>query len=301
MHPGILYATLAYIAWGLFPLYFQLFKAVSPVEIIAHRTLWSLVFLAGVLVWRRQLAWLRPLLRQPRVLGVFALSALLLAGNWLVYVWAVTNGQVLESSLGYFMLPLVSVALGTVFLHERPRPGQWLAVAIAAAGVAWLTWQTGHLPWAALALALTFGFYGLLRKTAPLGALEGLSLETALLLPLALAYLAWTGKTGHAAWTHAGPGLLASLLAVGPNTAVPLLLFAAGARRIPLATLGLLQYISPMLQFVLGVWLLGETASPARLVGFGLIWAALLCYTAEGLWQQRVAKSASKENMPLAP
>ena len=231
------------------------------------------------------------LFRSPRVLRVFALSALLLAGNWLVYVWAVTNGQVLESSLGYFMLPLVSVALGTVFLHERPRPGQWLAVGIAAAGVAWLTWQTGRLPWAALALALSFGFYGLLRKTATLGALEGLSLETALLVPLALAYLAWTGQGGQAAWTHAGPGLLASLLAVGPITAVPLLLFAAGARRIPLATLGLLQYISPMLQFLLGVWLLGETASPARLVGFGLIWAALLCYSVEGLWWQRMAKA----------
>ena len=291
MHRGIVYASLAYVVWGLFPLYFQLLTAVSPVEIIAHRTLWSLLFLLGLLVVRRQLAWVRQVVRQPRVLRVFALSALLLAGNWLVYVWAVTNGQVLESSLGYFMLPLVSVALGTVFLHERPRPGQWLAVGIAAAGVAWLTWQTGRLPWAALALALSFGFYGLLRKTATVGALDGLSLETALLVPLALAYLAWTGQGGQAAWTHAGPGLLASLLAVGPITAVPLLLFAAGARRIPLVTLGLLQYISPMLQFLLGVWLLGETASPARLVGFGLIWAALLCYSVEGLWWQRMAKA----------
>lgn len=290
MHPGIAYASLAYIAWGLFPLYFQLLAAVSPLEIVAHRTLWSLVFLAGVLLVRRQLAWVRPLARQPRVLGVFALSALLLSANWLVYVWAVTNGQVLESSLGYFMLPLVSVALGTVFLRERPRPGQWLAVGVAAVGVAWLTWQAGHLPWTALTLALSFGFYGLLRKTATLGALEGLSLETALLAPLALGYLAYTGQTGQAAWTHAGPGLLASLLAAGPITAVPLLLFAAGARRIPLATLGLLQYISPMLQFLLGVWLLGETASLARLVGFGLIWAALLCYSVEGLWWQRMAK-----------
>jgi chloramphenicol-sensitive protein RarD len=168
------------------------------------------------------------------------------------------------------MLPLVSVALGTVFLHERPRPGQWLAVGIAAAGVAWLTWQTGRLPWAALALALSFGFYGLLRKTATLGALEGLSLETACCA--AGARLSGLDGAGRPGGLDAGPGLLASLLAVGPITAVPLLLFAAGARRIPLATLGLLRYISPMLQFLLGVWLLGETASPARLVGFGLIW-----------------------------
>lgn len=287
MQSGIAYASLAYVSWGLFPLFFHQLAAVSALEVIAHRTLWCLVFLAGVLLARRQLGWLAPLRRQPRVLALFAASALLLGVNWLTYIWAINNGHVLDSSLGYFMLPLVSVGLGFVFLHERPRPGQWLAVALAGAGVLWLTWQGGQPPWIALVLAVTFGFYGLLRKTASLGALEGLSLETALLAPLALAYLAYSGWQGQAAWLHADASLLAWMLLAGPITAIPLLLFAAGARRIPLATMGLLQYISPSLQFALGVWLFGEVVQSARLLGFACIWGALLLYSLEGLWQRR--------------
>lgn len=287
MQSGIVYATLAYVSWGLFPLYFRQLAAVPALEVIAHRTLWCLVFLAGVLLVRRQLAWIAPLRRQPRVLAVFAASALLLGVNWLTYIWAINNGHVLDSSLGYFMLPLVSVGLGFVFLQERPRPGQWLAVALAAVGVLWLSWQAGHPPWIALVLAVSFGFYGLLRKTASLGALEGLSLETAVLAPLALAYLVWSGWQGQAAWVQADAALLTWMLLAGPITAIPLLLFAAGARRIPLATMGLLQYISPSLQFALGVWLFGEAVQPARLLGFACIWGALLLYTLEGLWQRR--------------
>ena len=287
MHLAILYATLAYVAWGLFPLYFRQLQAVPALEVIAHRTLWSMVFVAVLLVARRQLGWMAPLMRQPRLVAAFALSALLLSTNWLIYVWAVNNGHVVDASLGYFILPLANVAMGYVFLHERPRRGQWLAVALAAAGVLWLTWQAGRLPWIALALALTFGFYGLLRKTAVLGALEGLALETALLAPLALAALAFWGWQGSAAWLRADTGELLWLLAAGPITAVPLLLFAAGARRIPLSTMGLLQYISPTLQLLCGVWLFGEQLQPARLAGFVLIWAALVLFAVEGAWQRR--------------
>lgn len=289
MNHGILYAVLSYVAWGVFPLYFRQVAHVPALEVVMHRTLWSLVFVALVLVARRQLAWLGALRRQPRVLATCALSAVLLAGNWLVYVWAVTHGHVVDASLGYFMLPLVNVAMGYLFLHERPRPVQWVALALAAAGVAWLTWQTGRLPWIALALALSFAVYGLLRKTAVLGSLEGLSLETALLAPLALACLAWWGWQGTAAWVRADAVELAWLIAAGPVTAVPLLLFAAGARRIPLATMGVLQYISPSLQFATGVWLFGEAVQPARFAGFVLIWAALLLFTLEGAWQSRCA------------
>jgi len=287
MQPGILYAALAYTAWGLFPVYFHQLQSVGALEVIMHRTLWSMVFVALLLVARRQLAWVAPLRGQPRLIASFALSALLLSANWLIYVWAVNNGHVVDASLGYFILPLVNVAMGYAFLHERPRPGQWAAVALAAAGVLWLTWQGGHLPWISLALALTFGFYGLLRKTAVLGALEGLALETALLAPLALAALVFWGWQGSAAWVHADVGQLAWLLAAGPITAVPLLLFAAGARRIPLATMGLLQYISPTLQLLCGVWLFGEQLQSARLAGFVLIWLALGLFAAEGVWQRR--------------
>lgn len=287
MNTGIVYAALAYVAWGLFPLYFRQVAQVPSLEVVMHRTLWSLVFVFAVLAVRRQWAWMAAVRRQPRVLGAFALSAVLLSANWLTYVWAVQNHHVVDASLGYFILPLVNVALGFVFLHERPRPGQWLAVAVAAAGVLWLTVQAGRLPWIALVLALSFGFYGLLRKVAVLGALEGLALETLVLAPVAAAVLGWWAWQGQGALLQADAPTLGWLLLAGPLTAVPLLLFAAGARLIPLATLGILQYISPSLQFALGVWFFHEPFQPARLAGFVLIWAALCVYTAEGWWAGR--------------
>jgi len=287
MNPGLLYATLAYTAWGLFPIYFKQLVGVNAFEVVMHRMVWSFVFLMAVLMVLKRWAWLREVARQPRVLFAFGLSALLLSANWSVYVWAVQHAHMLDASLGYFILPLVNVAMGFAFLHERPRPVQWLAVAVAASGVLWLTVQAGRLPWVALALACTFGTYGLLRKVAKLGALEGLTLETLLLLPMAMALLGWWTWHGQGALVQGDPVTWGWLLLAGPLTAIPLLLFAAGARRIPLATMGLLQYISPSLQMLLGVWLYGEPFEPARAIGFYLIWAALVIYSAEGLWLMR--------------
>jgi chloramphenicol-sensitive protein RarD len=292
MNPGIAYAAAAYVCWGLFPLYFRQLAHVGPDEVLVHRVLWSLVFLLAVLGLRRQWQWLTPLLRQPRVLGAFALSALLLSTNWLTYVWAINHQHVVDASLGYFITPLVNVLLGYTVLHERPRRLQWAALALAALGVVWLTIQTGRLPWIALVLAASFGAYGLLRKIATLGALEGLTLETLLLAPLALAYLGWAWRHGEAQFPHAGLSTQLWLAGVGPVTAVPLLLFAAGARRITMTTLGLLQYIGPTIQLALGVWLFGEPFGASRLAGFALIWGALLLYTLDS-WRRSLPVAAS--------
>ncbi|HLO93551.1 MAG TPA: EamA family transporter RarD [Burkholderiaceae bacterium] len=287
MRHGVISAALAYAMWGLFPLYFKHLGGVPSMEVVAHRIVWCLLLMVLVLSFMKRWAWLGPVLRSPKVLGAFTASALLLSANWLTYVWAVQHDHVLDASLGYFINPLVNVALGFFFLHERPRPAQWLAVGLAAAGVLWLTVQTGRLPWVALILAASFGVYGLLRKIAVLGALEGLVLECLVVAPVAIVALAWWGRQGHSALNSGDAGLIGLLLLAGPLTAAPLLLFAAGARRIPMATLGLLQYISPSLQFILGVWLYHEPFSAARVLGFGLIWAALAVYSAEGWWRSR--------------
>ncbi len=287
MSRGVAYALLAYLAWGLFPLYFRFLAGVGAVEIVLHRVAWSLVFLLALLAGLRRWQWLAPLARQPRVLAAAGLSALLLAGNWTLYVWAVMNGRVLDASLGYFINPLVNVLLGSVFLHERLRPAQWAAVALAAAGVAWLALRGPQFPWVGLAIAFSFGLYGLLRKTAALGAIEGLTLETMILAPLAIALLGWWTWQGSGGLAGHDGATLAWLVGVGPLTAVPLLLFGAGARRIPMATLGLLQYVSPTLQLLLGVWLFGEPLAGARLLGFALIWVALAIYSVESLLRSR--------------
>jgi chloramphenicol-sensitive protein RarD len=288
MRTGIINATLAFLCWGLFPLYFHALHEVPPGQILAHRVVWSLLFLAIVLTVRRQWKWLPAVLRQPRVIGSFVASAFLLSANWLVYIWAVNNGHVIEASLGYFINPLVNIMFGYLLLKERLRAGQWAAIALAALGVAWLTWQAGTVPWIALILASTFGAYGLMRKTAALGALEGLSFETMVLFPLALGYVIWLSLHGQNSFINSGADSTRWLLvAAGPITAIPLLLFASGARKIPLSVLGLLQYISPTIQFLLGVWLFHEAFTATRMVGFLLIWSALALYAAEGLWRAR--------------
>ncbi|HSI52302.1 MAG TPA: EamA family transporter RarD [Ideonella sp.] len=286
MNPGVYAAGLAYVCWGLFPLYFHRLSQISAVELIFHRSVWALLCMLLVLGARRQWGWLGPAMRSPRTVATYAASAFLLSINWVLYVWSVHNGHVVEAALGYFINPLVNVLLGVLVLHERPRRLQWAALAVAAAGVAWLGAVAGSPPWIALGLAASFGAYGLLKKTAPLGALEGLTTETLLMAPVAIPALLWLG-------THGGDTAQADamtwvwLLLAGPITAVPLLLFSYGAQRISMATLGLLQYVSPSLQFLLGVLIFREPMQPARLIGFALIWGALMLYSAETLWQRR--------------
>jgi chloramphenicol-sensitive protein RarD len=287
---GLLYGISAYGLWGLFPLFFKQLQHVGSLEVVLHRMVWSLAFVLLVLAALRRWTWLREALRSPRLLATFAVSSLLLAANWLTYIWAVNNGHVLDASLGYFILPLVNVALGFVFLHERPRPGQWLAFGIAAAGVLWLALLTGHVPWIALGLALSFGFYGLIRKLAPLGALEGMSLETMLLAPLAAVALLWGHQSGSMPAHDTHTWLL--FLLCGPVTAIPLLLFSAGARRVPLSTMGILQYLTPTILLFLGTLLYGEPFAGPRLAGFALIWTALLLYSVDG-WRHRPRPAAA--------
>jgi len=292
MNIGIVYATCAFFLWGLFPLYFHALAEVPALEMLAHRVLWSLLFLCIVLTARSQWKWLPQVLRQPRVLASFAASAMLLTANWFLYIWSVNNGHVIDASLGYFINPLINVLLGMLVLKEKLRRGQWIAIGVAAGGVAWLTWQGGQLPWIALILGMTFGGYGLLRKTAALAALEGLSLETMILFPLALAYVLWLSWHGHNTFVNSPFDATRWLLAAaGPITAIPLLMFAAGARKIPMAVLGLLQYLSPTMQAILGVWVFHEAFPTPRLIGFLIIWAALALYVLEGLWVARRASA----------
>jgi len=285
MNAGIVYATLAFVVWGLFPLYLRQVASVHPIEVVLHRSTWSLLFVLALLVALRRVSALRATFSQPRVLGLFTLSALLLSCNWLVYVFAVQSGHVVEASLGYFINPIVNVLLGVLVLHERLNRVQWTAVALAAAGVLWLTLLAGRLPWIALVLAISFGLYGLMRKTSSLGAMEGLALETLLLSPLVVPLLAWWTWSGQGAMARGDVALNIWLLLGGPLTALALVWFAAGARRLPLTTVGLIQYLSPTLQLALGVWVFHEPFDRARLVGFAFIWSALALYSVDG-WRR---------------
>ena len=291
-HNGVLAGMVAFTWWGFFPLYLRLVPGVRPAEVLANRIVWSLLLVCAVLTWRRHWHWLLRVLRQPREMAAFVASALLLSANWITYIWAVSNDRVIESSLGYFMTPLINVALGYSLLGERPRRAQWTALAIATAGVVWLTVSAGRLPWLGLALALSFGGYGLLRKIAVLGALEGLTLERIILAPFAMAAMAWWwgGSATSFPAPHLGTDLW--LIGFGPATTIPLLLFAAAARRLPLTSLGLLQYLSPTVQFLLGVWFFREPFTAARLIGFAMIWIALVIYSADG-WRtsRRLARA----------
>jgi len=287
MKQGIIAGILAYTLWGLLPGYWKAIQVVPPLEILCHRTIWSLVFVLLVLAVRKQWAWVRQARASPRTLAMSLGSACLLSLNWFTYIWAVNSGHLVESSLGYFIAPLVNVLLGVLFLRERLRVWQTVAIGFAAVGVLSLTVGYGAFPWIALSLALSFGFYGLLRKVSPLGSLEGLSLETAALSLLAVVYLVYKEGTGGASFGHAGAATTLLLAGTGVVTALPLLLFAYAARQVTLATVGIMQYISPTFQFFLGVLAYGEPFTPTRLFGFAPIWLALIIYSVDGMKEEK--------------
>ncbi len=284
---GALYGACAYLLWGVFPLYFPLLEPAGPVEVLAHRVAWSVLVMAVVVLAVKRQAAVRAVVADRGRLARLALAAVFLAVNWGVYIYGVTSEQVVETSLGYFINPLVTVLLGVVVLRERLRPAQWVALAIAACGVLVLAVENGRPPWIALTLAVSFGTYGLLKKTARVGAVEGLAVETAVLAPLALAYLAVLGVRGGSTFASHGPDHVVLLALTGVITAVPLLLFGASASRIPLTTLGLLQYLAPTVQFLIGVLVLGEPLGLPMLLGFCLVWLALLAFTADLVEQTR--------------
>ncbi len=277
---GVAAGVGAYALWGLLTLYWARLSAVGWLEILAHRIVWALLVVVAILAVRRRWGWVRHLARRPRALAALAAAGVLITANWALFIWAVTHQHVVEASLGYYINPLVSVVLGVVVLGERLDGLRWAAVGLAAAGVAWLTADYGAPPWISLALAFSFGTYGLLKKLATVTALESLAVETAVVFIPALGYLAWVTADGGGAFGTVGLPTDLLLVASGLVTAVPLLLFGAAAARIPLSTVGLLQYLTPTVQLLIGVYLLGEAVDGVQLVGFTLVWAALVVLSA---------------------
>jgi chloramphenicol-sensitive protein RarD len=287
MNKGIWYAVGAYVAWGVLPVYWKWLHNVPAVQLISHRIIWSFVLLAMVVFVTRQWKSFRSAAQPRRVLLIYLAAAVLLSINWLTYVWAVNAGFIVETSLGYFINPLLSVLMGVIFLRERLRPWQWLPIGLAAAGVLYLTLAYGSLPWIALTLAFSFGIYGLVKKTAPLGALYGLTLETGLLFVPAVGFLVYLETVGRGAFLHSGPLMDLLLVGAGLITTVPLLMFASAAQRIPLSLVGVLQYIAPTLQFLIGVLIYKEPFDHAHLIGFSLVWVALAIFWLEGFFASR--------------
>jgi chloramphenicol-sensitive protein RarD len=290
---GVWVAVGAYVLWGVMPLYWHLLKAVPSLQIIAHRIVWSAVLVAGWLGWKYGRHWLRETLALPRAAWMLALSGTLIAFNWGLYIWAVNAGHVVESSLGYFINPLLNVVLGVFVLHERLNRVQWASVAIATIGVLWLTFHYGSFPWIALALAASFSAYGLVRKLVGVPPVRGLGVESVYLVLPALALLLWGeahgdgGFVAHGATPAWGPGIAALLVLGGALTALPLIGFADAVRRIPFTLVGLLQYIAPTLQLLCGVLVLHEAFGRDRVIGFAFIWLALLLFAGDGLWRAR--------------
>jgi chloramphenicol-sensitive protein RarD len=293
---GLMLGIGAYLLWGVLPLYFKALASVAPTEIVAHRIVWSLLFL-GVLatLWRRWPA-IRAAVATSRVLITLMITAALIGVNWLTYIYAVVSGHVLEGSLGYYLNPLVNVLLGVVLLKEKLSRAQMFAVLLAAAGVAVLAAGAGSGLWISLTLAASFALYGFIRKVAPVDSLEGLSIETALLAPLALGWILWLQQTGAIGFGQSGLAIDLLLALGGAITAIPLLLFTAAARRLPYSTLGFLQYIAPSLQFLLAVLAFGEPLTSAHLVCFAAIWTALIIFTADG-WRAAVRRRTQRESV----
>lgn len=288
MKKGILFGIGAYALWGFFPVYWKLLQQVPALQLLGHRIGWSFLLLLAVIVTTKQWADFRAQLTK-RTLFIYLIAALLIGVNWLTYVWAVNAGFIVESSLGYFINPLISVLLGVIILRERLRPAQWIPLGLAAAGVIYLTTHYGRLPWIALTLAFTFGLYGLVKKLAPLGSLHGLTFETGILFLPALAYLLFSEINGTGAFLHAGIASDLLMVGAGAVTTIPLLMFASAARSIPLTIVGLLQYIAPTLQFLLGVLVYKEPFNQTRLIGFSIVWLALIIFWVENYLARRAA------------
>jgi chloramphenicol-sensitive protein RarD len=281
------YVGLAYTVWGFFPIYWKALAGISSLQLICHRIVWSFLMLAVMVARSHEFRAMWRAAQSPRTVIVYTVAGVTIAANWLLYVWAVSVNEIVQISLGYFINPLLSVVLGMVVFKERLRRLQWVSVALAAAGVVYLTVALDSVPWIALVLAASFGTYGLMKKLAPLGPVQGLTFETGILFIPAAAYLIVEELAGRGAFMHAGPLRNMLILGGGPVTTVPLLMFAAGVRRIPLSLVGMLQYINPTLQFAIGVMLYKEPFTRVQLVGFGLVWTALALFAIEGYVSRR--------------
>ena len=295
---GVLFALGAYGLWGMFPLFFPLLEPAAPVEILAHRIVWSLVAVAVVLAIASNLRAIVAMLRNRRLALLLSAAALLIAANWGVFIYAVNSDHVLESSLGYFITPIVSAAFGVLVFRERLRVAQLAALTLGTCAVLVLTVDYGRLPWIALTLALTFGTYGLIKKLADVGAAESLAVETLVLLAPALVYVALLEGSGEGTFAGEGIGHAALIVAAGPVTAVPLLFFAGAVTRIPLTLVGMLQYITPTLHFLIGLLIVGEDMPVSRWIGFGLVWIALVILTADALRAAQRSRAASAAAEP---
>ncbi|TDC31560.1 EamA family transporter RarD [Micromonospora sp. 15K316] len=295
---GYLYGFGAYLLWGFFPLYLKLLRPAGPLEILAHRIVWSVAFVALLLAAQRNIAFLRALARRPRALAAIAVAAALIAVNWGTYIYGVNSDRVVETALGYFINPLVVVLLGVTVLRERLRRAQWVALGVGGLAVAVLTVDYGHVPYLALTLALSFGGYSLVKKRLALPAAEGLFVESAVLALPALGYLGWLTWDGGVTFGHVSAGHTTLLVLAGAATAIPLLLFAGAANRLPLTSLGMIQYLAPILQLACGVLIFHEPMPPARLAGFALVWLALIVFTVDAVRNARQARAAARTGVP---
>ena len=292
MKHGIWYGVGAYVAWGLLPLYWKGIDAVPAGQLIGHRIVWSFLTLAAVISLLNQWSALRAAISRPGVVRMYGLAAVLITINWFIYVWAVNHGFIVETSLGYFINPLVSVVFGVLVFGEELRQWQWIGVALAGGGVLYLTFAYGALPWIAIVLALSFGSYGAVKKKAPLGSIHGLTIETAILLVPAIVYVLYAERAGEGAFLRQGPAVDALLVSTGVVTTVPLLMFASALQRTPLSTMGVLQYIAPTLQLLLGVLVYREPFSRTQLIGFVIVWAGLIVFGLDEWFSRRVPLAA---------
>lgn len=273
---GYLYAIGSYGIWGLFPLYFHLFKNIHPMQLVVHRIIWSFILLIAVIIFLKDGKVLLQKIKVLGILGSHIISALMIGANWLIYIWAVENHRILEGSMGYFLNPLFTILLGVIVLNEKLKPIQWLAFILAGSGIVVLTTKVGAFPWISVSLAVTFGIYGLLKKRASISSIHGLFLESAFLIVPAMMYLLWETKSGHGMWNSSPITIKCLLMTTGVATVVPLSMFSIAARRIPLSHLGFLQYLTPTIQFLLGVFIFHEVFDVSKKIAFGCIWLALV-------------------------